>query len=194
MILVARALAGLLVFGEKTIACSAHRQGTSRELFRALKSFFDNFDDLRRRVGTINGALGREVIELRGGARVLFPARTRQSVRGLGFDLYLADESAVGHPGAVGGCPANDVHPQCPPGVDVRDRTAVGHRRGGVRQDARGRARRRTGSGLDRVRRAAGCDLDDQDQWRQANPGRVQVSAMETERRDLSPAGSRASD
>lgn len=189
VILVARALAGLLVFGEKTIACSAHRQGTSRELFRALKSFFDNFDDLRRRVVTINGALGREVIELRGGARVLFPARTRQSVRGLGFDLYLADESQLATQEQW-----EDVLPTTStrsvrqvwmfgtaPQL-VTDAEVFGKMRAAAHAGAPGLAWIEYGA-------QPGCDLDDQDQWRQANPGRVQVSAMETERRDLSPGG-----
>ena len=35
----------------------------------------------------------------------------------------------------------------------------------------------------------AECDLDDRDEWRQANPGRVEISAIEAERRELSPGG-----
>ena len=34
-----------------------------------------------------------------------------------------------------------------------------------------------------------GCDLDDRDQWRQASPGRVELEAIEAERRELSPGG-----
>jgi hypothetical protein len=34
-----------------------------------------------------------------------------------------------------------------------------------------------------------GSDLDDRDQWRQANPGRVGLEAIEAERRELSAAG-----
>ena len=92
-----RALGGATVFGEKTIACSAHRQGTSRELFRALKGFFDNFDDLRRKVASINGAVGREVIELRDGSATSCISRhaREQSTRGWGIDTYLADEAQL---------------------------------------------------------------------------------------------------
>ena len=34
-----------------------------------------------------------------------------------------------------------------------------------------------------------GADLDDRDQWAAANPGRVEISAVEAERRELSPGG-----
>lgn len=34
-----------------------------------------------------------------------------------------------------------------------------------------------------------GADLDDRDQWAAANPGRVELDAIEAERRELSPAG-----
>jgi hypothetical protein len=34
-----------------------------------------------------------------------------------------------------------------------------------------------------------GCDLDDREQWRAANPGRIGLEAMESERRELSPEG-----
>ena len=36
---------------------------------------------------------------------------------------------------------------------------------------------------------APSCDLDDREQWRQANPGRVEVEAIEAERRELSDGG-----
>ena len=59
--LTVRALAGALLFGERTIICSAHEQKTSRVLFLNLLGFFENFSDLSRRVKSIGRALGREV-------------------------------------------------------------------------------------------------------------------------------------
>jgi hypothetical protein len=91
--IVPRALAGALLFGEKVIVCSAHQQATSRELFRALAGFFENYDDLRRRVRSVSAAIGRGQIELRSGARVAFEARTRQTLRGWSVDCYLDDET-----------------------------------------------------------------------------------------------------
>ena len=72
-ILTARALAGALLFGEKVIICSAHEQKTSRILFLGLVSYFENFDDLSRRVKSIGRALGREEIWLKGGTPYLLP-------------------------------------------------------------------------------------------------------------------------
>jgi hypothetical protein len=36
---------------------------------------------------------------------------------------------------------------------------------------------------------APGCDVDDRSEWLAANPGRVELAAMEAERRELSPGG-----
>ena len=65
MVLVARALAGALLFGEKVIVLSAHEQKTSRVLFANLLSYFESFNDLSKRVRSVGRALGREEIWLR---------------------------------------------------------------------------------------------------------------------------------
>ena len=49
-ILEARALAGLLLFDEQMIIHSAHEVRTAQLGFRRLKSYFENYDDLRRKV------------------------------------------------------------------------------------------------------------------------------------------------
>lgn len=53
VILVVRALAGPLLFGEKTVIVSVHQQKTSR-LFQNVESFFANFSDLTKRSGDKN--------------------------------------------------------------------------------------------------------------------------------------------
>src|SRR5512139_2364134 len=49
-VLEARALAGLLLFDERMIIHSAHEVRTAQIGFQRLKSYFENFDDLRRKV------------------------------------------------------------------------------------------------------------------------------------------------
>src|SRR5690606_30136369 len=41
-LIVARALAGVLLFGEKTIICSAHQTDTAREVFQRLLDIIDD--------------------------------------------------------------------------------------------------------------------------------------------------------
>jgi hypothetical protein len=102
LVLTARALAGALLFGEKVIICSAHEQKTSRVLFMNLLGYFENFDDLSKRVRSIGRALGREEIWLRDGTHILFPARTRSTLRGWSVDFYGARRESVAHRSAVG--------------------------------------------------------------------------------------------
>src|SRR5690349_2690256 len=64
----ARELAGLLLFGEKTIIHSAHEQKTARVGFERILSYFENYDDLRKKVRSTMSALGREHIKLKSGA------------------------------------------------------------------------------------------------------------------------------
>ena len=94
-ILTARALAGALLFGEKVIICPAHEQKTSRLLFMGLESYFESFDDLRKRVKSVGRALGREEIWLRDGTHLVFMTRTRTTLRGRSIDCYLADEAQL---------------------------------------------------------------------------------------------------
>jgi len=78
----ARELAGLLVFGEQSIVHSAHQQMTARVGFDRIKAYFDNYDDLRRKVKSISTALMRENILLKSGQMLRFPARSRNTIRG----------------------------------------------------------------------------------------------------------------
>ena len=89
----ARELAGLLVFGEQSIVHSAHQQATARVGFDRIKSYFDNYDDLRRKVKAIGTAVAREYIELKSGQMLRFPARSKAAIRGFSIDLLLLDEA-----------------------------------------------------------------------------------------------------
>jgi hypothetical protein len=183
-------LAGVLLFGEKVIICSAHEQKTSRLLFLHLAGYFENYDDLRKRVKSIGYALGREEIRLRDGAWLFFPARTRSTLRGWSIDTLLMDEAQL----------VTDAQwESVKPAMSARP-NSVAWLFGTAPQlttDAEvfGRLRAAAHAGTEKrlawIEYAAepGCDLDDRDQWTVANPGRVQPDAIAAERQELSAAG-----
>ena len=94
-ILEARALAGLLLFDEKMIVHSAHEVRTAQLGFRRLKSYFENYDDLRRKVAGIGNAVAREYIRLRSGQEVRFVTRSKSAIRGFSADCLLLDEGQI---------------------------------------------------------------------------------------------------
>jgi hypothetical protein len=79
-LLVARALAGALLFGERKIVISAHQQDTARESFTKLLEIIeaDANDWLRERVpkNGIMQALNREAVKFTNGATIQFKARS----------------------------------------------------------------------------------------------------------------------
>lgn len=91
----ARELAGVLLFGEKTIIHSAHEQKTARVGFERIKAYFDNYDDLRKKVRSVMGAVGREHIKFRSGAELHFPARSKGAIRGFSIDCLILDEAQI---------------------------------------------------------------------------------------------------
>lgn len=96
-LLVARALAGVLLFGEKKIVISAHQQDTAREAFSKLIEILeaDGNEWLMDRVrpGGIMNAINREAVKFRNGATVQFKARTNAGGRGFSSDCLLLDEA-----------------------------------------------------------------------------------------------------
>ncbi len=94
-ILEARALAGLLLFNEQMIIHSAHEVRTAQLGFRRLKSYFENYDDLRRKVVGIGNAVAREYIRLRSGQEVRFVTRSKSAIRGFSADCLLLDEGQI---------------------------------------------------------------------------------------------------
>jgi hypothetical protein len=75
-ILEMRTLGGLLILEEELITYSAHQFDTSLEAFRRLLFYFENYDELTRRVKRISKSHGEEGIELLTGQRVRFRTRT----------------------------------------------------------------------------------------------------------------------
>lgn len=96
-LLVARALAGVLLFGEKKIVISAHQQDTAREAFAKLVEILeaDGNQWLMDRVkpNGIMSAFQREAVKFRNGAVIQFKARTASGGRGFSADCLLLDEA-----------------------------------------------------------------------------------------------------
>lgn len=100
-LLVARALAGVLLFGERKIVISAHQQDTAREAFSKMVEIIETPENdwLRARLhptfgkdGIMN-AFQREAVKFRNGSLVQFKARTASGGRGFSSDCLLLDEA-----------------------------------------------------------------------------------------------------
>ena len=94
-LIVARALAGALVFGEKTIIVSAHNQDTAREVFTRITDLIDRNPMLAERVDQVMTALTREFVKFKNGAVIRFKARTKSGGRGFSCDCLLLDEAQI---------------------------------------------------------------------------------------------------
>lgn len=92
-IIEARELAGLLALGERMLIHSAHDQKTARVGFDRVAAYFENYDDLRRKVKQVGAALNREYIELKSGQVLRFLARSKSSGRGFSADCLILDEA-----------------------------------------------------------------------------------------------------
>lgn len=94
-LIVARALAGVLLFGERDIIVSAHQQDTAREAFQKFLDLRDVSPALAERMPErlIANALGREQIKFANGATIKFKARTASTGRGFSSDCLMLDEA-----------------------------------------------------------------------------------------------------
>ena len=94
-LIVARALAGALVFDEKTIIISAHQQDTAREVFTRITDLIDRNPMLADRVAQVMNALNREFVKFKNGATIRFKARSKGGGRGFSCDCLLLDEAQI---------------------------------------------------------------------------------------------------
>lgn len=169
----ARELAGLLLFEEKLIIHSAHLVPTAMEAFQRIKYYFENFDDLGKRVRRIREGNGDQSVEMMNGSRLLFKARKGGSGRGFSADLLMLDEAQIlGEREWAAMLPTMSARPNpqawlagTPPGLED-DGAAFGK----LRDSAR--------AGLDKRLAWAewsvvGRDIDVSDRglWRRTNPG-----------------------
>lgn len=94
-ILEARELAGLFLFGERTIIHSAHLFDTSRKHFQRMKILIESNPDCEKEVLRISRSHGDEGIFLRSGQELLFKARSKGGTRGFSGDLVVLDEAML---------------------------------------------------------------------------------------------------
>lgn len=92
-LIVARALAGILLFEEQLIICSAHQQDTAREVFTRLVDILEDNPTLHARVDSYGKALNREYIRFTSGQVIRFKARSKDAGRGFSADCLLLDEA-----------------------------------------------------------------------------------------------------
>lgn len=94
-IIVARALAGVLLFDEQTIIVSAHQQDTAREVFSRILDLIDAHPSLERRVDSVMKAVNREYVKFKTGQSIRFKARSAGGGRGFSCDCLLLDEAQI---------------------------------------------------------------------------------------------------
>ena len=191
----ARELAGLLLFGEKTIVHSAHEQKTARVGFERILSYFENYDDLRKKVRSVMSALGREHIKLKSGQELHFPARSKGAIRGFSIDCLILDEAQIlGDPAWEAIKPTISARPHVQTWLLGTPPTPLDDGEVFTRTRQRGLA------GKDH--RLAWCewsaersaDPDSPATWAQANPAlgiRITLEAVADERAELSDDGFR---
>lgn len=106
VVLEARELAGLFLFGEKLIIHSAHEASTANEAFKDLKARFQEHPELMKtvrgfredivdadKIGGFKLGNNDRSIELKSGARIVYKTRTSGGGRGLSGDLVVIDEA-----------------------------------------------------------------------------------------------------
>jgi len=94
-IIVARALAGILLFDEQTIIVSAHQQDTAREVFSRILDLIESHPTLERRVDSVMKAVNREYVKFKSGQTIRFKARSAGGGRGFSCDCLLLDEAQI---------------------------------------------------------------------------------------------------
>lgn len=92
-ILEARELAGLFLFGERLILHSAHEFKTAQEAFLRIRELIEGTRAFSRRVKRITNNTAEVGIELIGGQRLKFVARSGGSGRGFSGDVVILDEA-----------------------------------------------------------------------------------------------------
>lgn len=97
-LIVARALAGALLFGEKMIIISAHETDTAREIWKRLIDVIESNPSLEKRVTGRMDAINREFIAFGRGAErqtIKLKARRSSGSRGFSADCLLLDEAQI---------------------------------------------------------------------------------------------------
>lgn len=97
-LIVARALAGVLLFGEKMIIISAHEVDTARQIWKRMIDVIEANPSLEARVTGRMDAINREFISFGKGAErqeIRLKARRKSGARGFSADCLLLDEAQI---------------------------------------------------------------------------------------------------
>jgi hypothetical protein len=97
-LIVARALAGVLLFEEKMIIISAHETDTAREIWKRLIDVIEDNPTLEARVTGRMDAINREFLSFGKGAdkqTIKLKARQKSGSRGFSSDCLLLDEAQI---------------------------------------------------------------------------------------------------
>jgi phage terminase large subunit-like protein len=97
-LIVARALAGVLLFGEKTIIISAHETDTARQVWQRLIDVVEDNPSLEARVTARMNAVNRESLTFGTGLDkqvIKLKARSASGSRGFSADCLLLDEAQI---------------------------------------------------------------------------------------------------
>lgn len=97
-LIVARALAGVLLFGEKMVIISAHETDTAREIWKRLIDVIEDNPTLEARVTGRMDAINREFVSFGNGSErqtIKLKARRASGSRGFSADCLLLDEAQI---------------------------------------------------------------------------------------------------
>lgn len=97
-LIVARALAGVLLFGERMVIISAHETDTAREIWKRLIDVVEDNPSLEARLSGRMDAINREFVSFGQGATrqtIKLKARRASGARGFSADCLLLDEAQI---------------------------------------------------------------------------------------------------
>lgn len=194
-IIVARALAGVLLFGEKKIIISAHATDTAREVWQRILDVIESNPWLEKRVTGRMNALARESLTFDTGSdakTIQLKARTLTGSRGFSADCLLLDEAQILSKASwrsinptVSARPNPQVWLFGTPPTDNDEPFAFSR----VRESALAKKARHTWVEWSASR---DDDMDDPEVWAKANPAfgiRISLEAIEDDRAAMDDAG-----
>ena len=188
-VLIARELAGIVLFGDDLIIHSAHRADTTLEHFRKMVELAEEFNEFGKLVKRVSHVNGHEGIELKGGRRINFVSRARTPGRGFSGSVVVLDEAYDLSPQAIGAMiPTLATRSM----AQVWYTSSAPHSDSVVLHGVRGRGR--SGVNAERLFYAewgneVGVKVDDEEAIYSANPGmgiRISLDYVESERRLMS--------
>lgn len=201
------ALADLYLFESELIVWTAHEFSTAMEAFRNVKQRIEAFPHLSGRVKRVNEANGEEGIELHGGQRLRFKARTKTGGRGLTGDRVILDEAFKLSPSEMGSLMPTMSARSITGNPQILYGSSAGKADSDVLRGVRNRGRAGNDPSLAYIEWCApitpcadercphwpqtpGCVLDDVEMWRRANPAlgrRISIEWIAGERRSMTP-------